>query len=327
MHAFEAETRFAERANMIVQKTDNTLEELRREYRHIAQQYSVLLNEVMKITRVSDATQTELRRTRKELFVALQQAELQRTVAERLNEQKTEILSIAAHDLKNPLAGIMGLVELLKERFKSDLDTHDILSVIYDSSDKMLNLIQNILSNSALEFGKIVPEFIDCSVLTILSEVILANTNRSQQKNQTITFTNDASLDYSVHGDMQLLYELCDNLISNAIKYSPNGRVIDIELSCQSAVDELSHQPVTNVCLSVKDEGPGLSEEDKAKLFGYFQRLSAKPTAGESSHGIGLAVAKRIVELHKGNIWAESNKDGGIPGATFFVTLPHRNQF
>jgi hypothetical protein len=74
MHAFDAETRFAERSQNILKKEDVTLEEMRREYKHIQQQYTVLLNEVMKITRVSDATQTELRRTRKELFLALQTA-------------------------------------------------------------------------------------------------------------------------------------------------------------------------------------------------------------------------------------------------------------
>ncbi len=326
MHAFEAETRFAERANTIVQQQDTSVEEMRREYRHIAQQYSVLLNEVMKITRVSDATQTELRRTRKELFVALQQAEIQRSTAEHLNDQKTEILSIAAHDLKNPLASIMGLVDILRSRITDNNDSKEILDVIYDAAERMLGLIQNILSNSAIDLGKIQPTFADCDFLSVLAEVILANTTRSQQKQQNVSFNNETTSACIVNGDMQLLYELCDNIISNAIKYSPVGSNITINLTFVQKENKATHHDQKYIQFDVIDQGPGLSEDDKTKLFGYFQRLSAKPTGGESSNGLGLAVAKRITEIHEGEIWAESKKDEGIPGTTFFVTIPLKEQ-
>jgi signal transduction histidine kinase len=318
MHAFEAETRFAERTQTIITKEDISVETLRREYSHIAQQYGVLLNEVMKITRVSDSTQAELRRTRKELFVALQNAEVQRNTAERLNEQKTEILSVAAHDLKNPLASVIGLVQILIDKLEGDEEKIYILSVIQSSSERMLSLINNLLSNSALEFGKLSPEFTDSNLLTTVSEVIIANTARAQQKDQTITFAYDDS-SYSVHGDVQLLYELCDNVISNAVKYSPTNSTINITLS---AIPPENPDIPGSIRLSVQDQGPGLSEDDKSKLFGYFQRLSAQPTGGESSHGLGLAITKKIVEIHQGKIWAESKRDEGIPGATFIVELP-----
>ncbi|MCS6809127.1 MAG: HAMP domain-containing sensor histidine kinase [Bacteroidota bacterium] len=324
MHAFEAEKRFAERAQKIAHSNDIGLEDLRREYRYIAQQYSVLLNEVMKITRVSDATQTELRRIRKELFLAFQQAESQRNIAERLNEQKTEILSIAAHDLKNPIAGIVGLIELLEERFRNDKEIYQIVAIIRESAERMLSLIHNILSTSALELGKLNAEFSECHLLMVVSEVVSANIVQAEQKQQKMTFTYAPNIDFTIQGDIQLLYELCDNLISNAVKYSPIGGTITIHLDAITEHNEQG-QPVEKARLRIQDNGPGLSEEDKSKLFGYFQRLSAKPTAGESSYGIGLAVAKRITELHKGNIWAESDKDKGVEGTTFFVTLPlHR---
>lgn len=322
MHAFEAETRFAERAQTILKKDEISLEEMRREYRHIAQQYGVLLNEVMKITRVSDSTQTELRRTRKELFLALQTAELQRNTAERLNEQKTEILSVAAHDLKNPLVGIIGLVEILRDATFPEKEKLNALDVIESSGARMLSLIQNLLSNSALELGKITPEFSECNALTLVSEVIIANTGRAQQKNQIITFTSQDA-NYLVRGDMTLLYELFDNVLSNAVKYSPLGSTIDVSLKVVHAVPVDSHLPSPSMIqFAVRDEGPGLSEDDKAKLFGYFQRLSAQPTAGESSHGVGLAIAKKITDIHHGIIRAESRIDEGIPGATFIVELP-----
>jgi signal transduction histidine kinase len=113
-----------------------------------------------------------------------------------------------------------------------------------------------------------------------------------------------------VIGDIQRLQELVDNVLSNAIKYSPKGSQVWVKLA---------HASPSSVRFSVKDEGPGLSAEDKKRLFGKFQKLSARPTAGETSTGLGLAIAKSIAELHNGRIWAES--EFGL-GATFFVELP-----
>ncbi|MDW8465755.1 MAG: sensor histidine kinase [Chloroherpetonaceae bacterium] len=107
-----------------------------------------------------------------------------------------------------------------------------------------------------------------------------------------------------------------DNLISNAIKYSPHGK--HIWVSMEEHQDVATLQKVVRI--AVKDEGQGLSEADMQKLFGKFQRLSAKPTGGESSTGLGLAIVKQIVELHGGKVWAES--EGKDKGATFFVELP-----
>lgn len=323
MHAFEAETRFATRANAIVERNDTTIEEMRKEYRHIAQQYQVLLNEVMKLTRVSDATQTELRRTRKELFVALQNAEFQRNTSERLNKQKTEILSIAAHDLKNPLASIIGLVQLLRDPDIADEEKEHAIGVVQTTGDRMLTLIQNLLSTSALELGKLTPDISECNFLTIVSEVIIGNTTRAQQKGQSLSFHHDDS-PFTMFGDMTLLYEVCDNILSNAVKYTPLDGQIDVSL--RVVYDDAVHKQAQAFRFTVKDNGPGLTEDDKTKLFGYFQRLSAQPTGGESAHGIGLAVAKKIVELHNGKIWAESRANESVPGATFVVELPINNQ-
>ena len=319
MHAFEAETRFSERAQNMVKKEDITLEDMRREYRHITQQYAVLLNEVMKITRVSDSTQTELRRTRRELFLTLQAAEQQRNTAERLNEQKTEILSIASHDLKNPLGSIIGLARVLREETIEEKSRVEILEMIESSGERMLTLIQNLLSTSALEMGKIIPDFTECNMLTVASEVIIANTARAQNKEQNITFHYDDA-PFTLRGDITLLYELCDNLLSNAVKYAPlNGAIV---VSLKAIPSETHPNETAFIHFSVRDDGPGLSEQDKTKLFGYFQRLSAQPTAGESSHGVGLAIAKRITEIHSGIIRVESRADEGVLGATFIVELP-----
>ena len=104
--------------------------------------------------------------------------------------------------------------------------------------------------------------------------------------------------------------EAIDNLLSNAIKYSPVGGHIELLVSHDGGL----------TVVNVRDEGAGLSPEDMSRLFGRFQRLSAKPTAGESSTGLGLSIVKRIIDMHGGHVTAESAGPG--QGSTFTVTLP-----
>ena len=113
-----------------------------------------------------------------------------------------------------------------------------------------------------------------------------------------------------ISGDTERLREAVDNLFSNAVKYCPIGGRIAVNTARQDG----------EAFVRVADEGPGLSPEDNARLFGRFQRLSAKPTGGESSTGLGLSITKRIVELHKGRIFVESAGPNG--GAAFVIALP-----
>ncbi len=99
-----------------------------------------------------------------------------------------------------------------------------------------------------------------------------------------------------------------DNLVSNAIKYSPLGKTIWVTVQRQGPI----------VQFRVRDEGPGLTDDDKKKLFGKFQRLSALPTDNESSTGLGLSIVKQIVEMHNGQVWAESEAG---QGSTFIIEL------
>jgi signal transduction histidine kinase len=110
-------------------------------------------------------------------------------------------------------------------------------------------------------------------------------------------------------GDLEWLKEIFDNLISNAVKFSPLQAVIAISARCLEKT----------VLVAVRDQGPGLTAGDKAKLFGKFQRLSARPTGGESSTGLGLSIVEQLVRKHDGRIWAEGEPG---QGSTFFVELP-----
>jgi signal transduction histidine kinase len=131
----------------------------------------------------------------------------------------------------------------------------------------------------------------------------------AEQKEQSITM--QLPPECVIKGDEARLRQVIENLISNAIKFSPHGTKINV---CLTASDEKGL-----VRFSVQDEGPGLTDDDKSKVFGHFQKLSARPTGDEHSSGIGLAIVKQIVELHGGHIAVESEVG---KGATFVVELP-----
>ena len=146
-------------------------------------------------------------------------------------------------------------------------------------------------------------------IFALVAEVAEANKPSAVNKQQTINVSVPEHRDVT-SCDADRMREAIDNLVSNAIKYSPIGGAIALAVTCDGV----------SIRISVTDEGAGLLPEDLDRLFGRFQRLSAKPTGGESSTGLGLSIVKRIVDMHGGEVVAESPGPG--QGATFTITLP-----
>src|SRR5690606_35052500 len=138
-------------------------------------------------------------------------------------------------------------------------------------------------------------------------QVAEANRPLAEAKSQTVTVTTPEEL--PMLGDADRLCEAVDNLLSNAIKYTPVGGAIRVRTRRSGGTAEIT----------VEDTGPGFSPEDCSRLFGRFQRLSAKPTGGESSTGLGLSIVRRLAELHGGTVVA-ANREGG--GALLTLHLP-----
>ncbi len=225
------------------------------------------------------------------------------------NRLKSELLGIAAHDLKNPLQAILGFAELLKERVQDAL-TEEYVQRIRMASERMLEMITLLLQDAAISQGKIALNLSEVNVSELCESVVEFYRARAEKKSQVVETQIEPNC--TVLADRQYLFQIIENLLSNAIKYSPSEKKITLSLR---------RVPVSKVIeIAVRDEGQGLTEDDKFKLFGKFQRLSAKPTGNESSTGLGLAIAKELVELHQGKIWAESEGKG--KGTTFFVQLP-----
>jgi signal transduction histidine kinase len=255
--------------------------------------------------------QRVLERTR-ELTAANRRLAAQWERLRRANAFKSEILGKVAHDLKNPLGVITGRTEMMTDFLEVvPVATEKVRSQIKhirDSAERLIDMVDTLLADAMADALNISirPEPIE--VPGLVREVIETSRPLLDKKGQQIELNAPESL--TVSGDPDRLREAIDNLVSNAIKYSPIGGRIDIAVRYEG----------DDALIKVSDNGPGLSPEDMSRLFGRFQRLSAKPTAGESSTGLGLSIVKRIVELHGGQVTAQSPGPGS--GTTFTIALP-----
>jgi signal transduction histidine kinase len=228
------------------------------------------------------------------------------------NTFKSEILGTVAHDLKNPLGVILGRTEILKEVIADagalDENVQAQIAYIRDAANRLTEMVNDLVSDAMADALDITIRREPVDIAALVQEVAEANRSIATRKNQTIAVS--APPNHAASCDSDRIREAIDNLVSNAVKYSPIGGAIDL----------LVRQEGGGIIVEVRDQGAGLSPEDISRLFGRFQRLSAKPTAGETSTGLGLSIVKRIIDLHGGQISVDSAGPG--KGATFKMTLP-----
>lgn len=228
-----------------------------------------------------------------------------------LDNEKNEFLGIVAHDLKNPLSGIRMLAKVLHDEYSSisHEEIQELSNDILNSAGRMFELITNLLDINAIERGAIKVYLCDFDFAMIVNALCENYQQRAHAKDIKLNFEVEEGLRYTF-ADQNATIQVLDNLISNAVKYSPHNKNIWIRCTMNG---------LSKVRCEVKDEGPGLTEEDKAKLFGKFARLSAQPTGGEHSTGLGLSIVKKMAEAMGGTVWCESEYGHG---ASFFVELP-----
>lgn len=239
----------------------------------------------------------------------------QRADLRRANQLKSEILGTVAHDLKNPLAVILGRAEMLEDLLGLPEPPRDTMRAqvghIRETARQLTDMVGTLVAdamNDALDIT-IRREPLDLAALA--REVIEANRPLAERKSQAIAL--EAPAPVPAVGDQDRLREAIENLVSNAIKYSPIGAPIAVAVGAEAG----------EATVAVRDQGPGLMPEDVARVFGRFQRLSAKPTAGEGSTGLGLSIVRRIAELHGGE--AQATSPGPGLGATFTISIPSSN--
>jgi signal transduction histidine kinase len=179
---------------------------------------------------------------------------------------------------------------------------------IRDATKRLTSMVDHLISDAMADAFDITIRREAVDIAGLVSEVVDANQPLAANKQQAIMVS--APPNFVTMCDTGRMREAIDNLVSNAIKYSPIGGKITVVVSHEQ----------DNTVIRIADEGAGLSPEDLVRLFGRFQRLSAKPTAGESSTGLGLSIVKRIIDMHGGEVTADSGGPG--QGSTFTITLP-----
>jgi len=287
----------------------------------LATQFEAMARGLSESQKLRDKAQQDLERLNQELEQRVQERTLALKTANKdlilLNQDKNEFLGIVAHDLKNPLQAIQGCAELIEmtldteQHFESKQEVMEFANMINVSSERMFALITNLLDVNAIEVGQMQVNLQLVDILPTLQKVVDEYAKKARVKQILIHFESMLGAEYVAYSDNRTLHQVFDNLISNAVKYSPFDGQIDIQIAKQNNV----------IQVKIQDQGKGLSEKEQAKLFGKFVRLSTKPTGGEHSTGLGLFIVKKLVDALHGQVWCESEVG---KGSTFILTVPCR---
>lgn len=226
--------------------------------------------------------------------------------------EKQQLIGLVSHDLKGPFNRIFALIQLMETTSENlSGEQREYLDKMHQVVVDGLGMIRNLLDNRRLEDQgiELVPESIN--LVTVLGSLIRNYRNLSIKKRIQIYF--DSPTQAIVLADKLYIYRIFENLISNALKFSPEDRNIFVDV-----IEEGE-----KIVVKVKDEGPGISEEDQKKLYRKFQRLSARPTGVESSTGLGLSIVKALIEKMGSELICESKE--GL-GTTFIVKMDKSNE-
>ncbi|MBX2931901.1 MAG: hypothetical protein KF781_08150 [Chitinophagaceae bacterium] len=227
---------------------------------------------------------------------------------ENSNKNYARVMKVMAHDLRSPLSGMIGIIDiLLNDENITEKEKNEMLELMQTSANNSLTMIGELLQSSTnFEQREIVKQPIDLIVLLKQCTELLKF--KALEKQQTIHF-HYAISSVQILADNEKLWRLFSNLIVNAIKFSEVKKSIYIYV--EKSMDE--------VIVSIQDEGVGIPDKFKDKVFDLFTEAKRKGTAGEQPFGLGLSISKQIVEAHKGKIWFISNEPHGT---TFYVALP-----
>jgi two-component system, sensor histidine kinase and response regulator len=231
---------------------------------------------------------------------------------QRSNQTKNKLFSIIAHDLRSPFNAFTGLLDELDEDYSSfgEQEKKKIIKALRKSSHQLEDLIENLLEWSRLQQDKIVflPSLVN------LSEIVenTISMHQIQADAKQIRLISNISQEMNLYADPNMLKTIVRNLVSNAIKYTPEEGSVEISARLEANKD---------VVISLKDSGIGMDRETIRALFSETDAMSIIGTSGEHGSGLGLVLCKEFVEKHGGRIWVESEQG---KGSEFFFTIPHK---
>ena len=241
-------------------------------------------------------------------------SEQQQLVIERLRELdqlKTEFVSLVSHDLRTPMATISGFADTLRTNWDAlDEDAKKrMLERISEKADQLSHLVENVLQVGQIETGKLSYDLRAVDVRDVIRRVVRESADAPQEGiggRVSVQVPDDLPL---VLADELRQWQILTNLVGNALKYSPSGSAVEVRATVEQG----------HVVVSVRDEGPGIDEKDRDKLFQKFTRLKQDSEMRTKGTGLGLYISKAMIEAQGGRIWVDSAPD---QGSTFSYSIP-----
>ncbi|MCC5617443.1 response regulator [Nostoc sp. CHAB 5836] len=240
-----------------------------------------------------------------------------RVEAEAANRMKDEFLAVLSHELRTPLTSMLGWSKILRSKKLDEKATHRALEAIERNATSQMQLIEDILDVSRIIRGQLRLNVSAVNLISVMESALEAVRPLAEPKDIKLNTVLDASVG-SVYGDPARLQQVVWNLLTNAIKFTPKGGRVEVNLSV--VCDEEQQTTPKYAQIEVIDTGIGISSEFLPKVFERFRQADSTTTRSHNGLGLGLAIVRHLVELHKGTIFAQSLGTG--EGATFTVRLP-----
>lgn len=247
---------------------------------------------------------------RRQTEVLNRQLELTNARLKELDEQKTEFISLASHQLRGPLTAIKGYASMVLEGDFGEFSPQikEAVETIYKSTQALVVIVGDYLDISRIEQGRMKYDFVDFDLRELVKTVVTEVTPNVSLSHLTLSFT-DAEGDFLVRADQGKIKQVISNLIDNATKYTKQGGI----------VVSIGRDKRDNILITIKDTGVGIEKEVLPRLFEKFSRAPDASKANIMGTGLGLYVARKIIEAHRGKIWAESEGKG--KGSAFYIEL------
>ncbi len=248
-----------------------------------------------------------------ELLVRVKSIMRVKKAEQELERTKADFTAMLVHDLRSPLAGIKGTLECMRDMGSDQpLDQlhHELLDAALTSSEKMLNLINDILDLSKVESGKLMLTKMKVDFATIID--LACKTLRIPMQNKKIQLHQKYPKKLpKVNIDPDKMGQVVTNFLSNSIKFTPEGGRITISVETEEFVDELDGNTKKRLLVSVEDTGIGISKEEIPLPFDKYKQTKTGKMSKYKGTGLGLAISKRIIEAHNGRVWVESELNKG----------------
>jgi len=283
------------------QETGHLFEELMK----ITNEQATTIRNMIKDQRSETAAYDEISRLNNELVTIQREMAKKNADLDHLNKEKNRFLGMAAHDLRNPLHGILLQCDYLLQVIE-DEKYRDIITSIKEASEFMVGLIEDLLDYSKIEAGEVNLDYAQVDITLLVQDIIRINRPLAEQ--HTIALELKAEQIGQIYTDPGKISQILNNLISNAIKFSKSNTIIQVRLTDKG----------NTFTLEVQDQGKGMSLEQQDQLFKPFHK-GERGLRGEKTTGLGLTIVKRIIDALGGELHITSQVG---EGSTFSVTLP-----